>query len=245
MKDKVLGVIPARLASTRLERKMLVKINGKPLVWHTWQRALKAKLLDHVVIATDSEEIRDALLPFGADVMMTPKKVQTGSDRVAEAAKRFKKFTPTIVLNIQGDEPLIPPKAIDLTVALLKKNPQLPMSTVAAPIREAHELNDPSVVKVVMDANGRALYFSRSFIPYKREKTPYPVYEHFGIYGFRTNFLKKFVTFPRTPLEKTENLEQLRALENGYTIAVGVGRFDHVEVNTRAELEEVRRRLAK
>lgn len=245
MKDKVLGVIPARLGSTRLKRKMLADIGGKPLVWHTWKQALKAKTLDHVVIATDSFEIRDALLPFGADVIMTPKSMKTGSDRVAEAAKRFKKFTPTIVLNIQGDEPLIPPKAIDMTVALLTKNKTAVMSTVAAPIKEAHELNDPNIVKVALKRNakkmGWALYFSRSCIPFKREKTATPIYKHFGLYGYRANFLSRYVAMKRTPLELTENLEQLRVLENGYDIAVGIGNFEHVEVNIQEELESARR----
>ena len=243
MKDRVLGVIPARIGSTRLKRKMLADIGGKPLVWHTWKQALKARAVDHVVIATDSEEIRTALLPYGADVIMTSKNAKTGSDRVAEAAQRFKKFKPTIVLNIQGDEPLIPPKAIDMTVALLKKNKRAVMSTVAAPIREAHELNDPNIVKVALKKNGQALYFSRSCIPFKREKTGTPIYKHFGIYGYRANFLSKYAAMKRTPHELTENLEQLRALENGHDIEVGIGNFEHVEVNTREELETARRLL--
>lgn len=241
MKDKVLGVIPARLGSTRLKRKMLADIGGKPLVWHTWKQALKAKTLDHVVIATDSKEIRDALLPYGADIILTPKHLKTGSDRVAEAMRRFKIFKPTIVLNIQGDEPLIPPKAIDTVVTLLKKDRAVVMSTVAAPIKEAHELNDPNIVKVALKRNGSALYFSRSCIPFKREKTATPIYKHFGIYGYQANFLSKYISLKRTPLELTENLEQLRALENGFDISVGIGNFEHVEVNTQEELESARR----
>jgi 3-deoxy-manno-octulosonate cytidylyltransferase (CMP-KDO synthetase) len=241
MNDKVLGVIPARLGSTRLKRKMLADIDGKPLVWHTWKQALKAKLVDHVVVATDSNEIRDALLPYGADVIMTPKNIQTGSDRVAEAVKRFKKFRPTIVLNIQGDEPLIPPKAIDMTVTLLKNNKSAVMSTVAAPIKEAHELNDPNIVKVALKRDGNALYFSRSCIPFKREKTVTPIYKHFGLYGYRAKFLTLYVSMKRTPLELTENLEQLRVLENGFNVAVGIGNFEHVEVNTAQELEAAKR----
>ncbi|MBY0538896.1 3-deoxy-manno-octulosonate cytidylyltransferase [Patescibacteria group bacterium] len=241
MKDIVLGVIPARLGSTRLKRKMLADIGGKPLVWHTWKQALKAKSVDHVVIATDSKEIRDALLPYGADVIMTPKNIKTGSDRVAEAVKRFKKFKPTMVLNIQGDEPLVPPRAIDMVVTLLRKNKLNVMSTVAAPIKEAHELNDPNIVKVALKGDGNALYFSRSCIPFKREKTATPIYKHFGLYGYRTNFLSAYAQLKRTPLELTENLEQLRALENGYDIVVGIGNFEHVEVNTQEELESARR----
>lgn len=243
MKDKVLGVIPARIGSTRLKRKMLADIHGKPLVWHTWNQAKKAKRVTHVVVATDSTEIRDALLPYGVDVLMTPANIKTGSDRVAEAATRFTKFKPTIVLNIQGDEPMMPPRAIDLAIELLLKNPKALMSTVAAPITEGADLVNPSVVKVALNAKNEAMYFSRSCIPYKREKTSQKIYKHFGLYGFRTSFLKKFVALPRTPLEKTESLEQLRALEHGYPILVGIGKFEHLEVNTKNELESVRQML--
>jgi 3-deoxy-manno-octulosonate cytidylyltransferase (CMP-KDO synthetase) len=177
-----------------------------------------------VVIATDSKEIAETMRGYGADVVMTPTKLKTGSDRVAEAARRLQSFKPGIVLNIQGDEPMIPPRAIDLTVSLLLKNKKSVMSTVAAPIHHAEELNDPSVVKVALKKNGNALYFSRSCIPFKREKTSTPIYKHF---------------------ELTENLEQLRVLENGYEISVGVGSFEHVEVNTQQELDAVRRLIAK
>jgi 3-deoxy-manno-octulosonate cytidylyltransferase (CMP-KDO synthetase) len=245
MKDKVLGVIPARIGSTRLKRKMLADIHGKPLVWHTWNQARKAKKVTHVVVATDSLEIRDALLPYGVDVIMTPANIKTGSDRVAEAAKRFKKFKPTIVLNIQGDEPMMPPGAIDMAVGLLIQNPKAHMSTVAAPITTGVDLLNPGVVKVALNLKGEAMYFSRSCIPYKREKTSQKIYKHFGLYGFRTNFLKKYISLPRTSLEKTESLEQLRALEHGYPIRVGIGKFEHVEVNTKEELETVRRLIKK
>lgn len=242
---KVLGVIPARLNSTRLKRKMLADIHGRPLVWHTWMQAKKAKLLDLVVIATDSKEIANVMRSYGAEVIMTPKKLKTGSDRVAEAARLFKAFKPAIVLNIQGDEPMIPPRAIDMTVTILLQNKKSVMSTVAAPIKEARELNDPSVVKVALKKNKNALYFSRSCIPFKREKTATPVYKHFGIYGYRSTFLETFVSLERTPLELTENLEQLRALENGHDIAVGIGSFEHVEVNTQQELDAVRRLISR
>lgn len=242
---KVLGIIPARLNSTRLRRKMLADIHGKPLIWHTWMQAKKAKLLDRVVIATDSKEIAETMRGYGADVVMTPTKLKTGSDRVAEAARRLRSLKPGIVLNIQGDEPMIPPRAIDLTVSLLLKNKKSVMSTVAAPIHHAEELNDPSVVKVARKKNGNALYFSRSCIPFKREKTSTPIYKHFGIYGYRASFLPKFLSLKRTPLELTENLEQLRVLENDYEISVGVGSFEHVEVNTQQELDAVRRLIAK
>jgi len=242
---KVLAVIPARIGSTRLKRKMLADIHGKPLVWHTWTRAMQAKRVSHVIVATDSLEIRDALLPLGADIVMTPASIKTGSDRVAEAVRRFKRFTPDIVLNVQGDEPLIPPRAIDLAVEALLKDRSATMATVASPITKPKELNDPNVVKVALDRDHNALYFSRSVIPYKREKTSQKIYKHFGIYAFRTGFLKEYVDLPRTPLERTESLEQLRVLEHGFKIKVALGKFDHIEVNTKAELEEVRRILRK
>src|SRR3989344_1982746 len=198
MKEKVLAVIPARIGSTRLKRKMLADIHGKPLVWHTWNQARKAKRVNHVVVATGSKEIRDALLPYGVDVVMTPTATKTGSDRVAEAAERFKKFKPSIIVNIQGDEPMMPARAIDLAVELLIRNPKALMSTVAAPITSGTDLLDPNIVKVALNTKGEALYFSRSCIPYKREKTSQKIYKHFGLYGFRPNFLTKYLYHPRT-----------------------------------------------
>lgn len=244
-KPKVLGVIPARIGSTRLPRKMLADIHGKPLVWHTWNQARKASSLDALVIATDSKEIRDALLPLGAEVVMTSASIRTGTDRVAATAKKFKRFRPDIVLNIQGDEPMLPPVAVNDIVKLLIKNPREVMATVATRFKTAREINNPGQVKVVRDCRGRALYFSRSPIPYRRGKVMIEMLRHIGMYGFRFDFLKKFTKLPQTPLEKTERLEQLRALESGYSILVGFGMYERVEVNTSEELELVRRALRK
>lgn len=244
-KPKVLGVIPARLGSTRLKRKMLADINGKPLVWHTWHQATKAKNLDAVVVATDSIEIRDALAPHGAEVVMTSKAIKTGTDRVAAAAKKFKRFVPDIVLNIQGDEPMMPPSAINKTAELLIKNPEAMMSTVATHFKSKKDLPNPGFVKVVRDLSGKALYFSRAIIPYARSEVGVEMLWHIGLYGFRFSFLKMYTKLAQTPLEKTELLEQLRALENGYDILVGVGRYDRMEVNTPAELALVRKAMKK
>ena len=241
MKEKVLVVIPARLNSTRLPRKMLARIQDKPLVWHTWSKAKKAKLADHVVVATDSKEIQEALLPCGIDVVMTPASIKTGSDRVAYAARLFKKFTPTIIVNLQGDEPAMPPAAIDHTIRLLMEDKKAVMSTIATPTTSPQDFRNPGVVKVTLRLDGSALYFSRSCIPYKRAATAQKIYKHFGIYGFRAGFLQTYVSLPRAPLEKTESLEQLRALEHGYPIMVGIGRYTHVEVNTRQELAAARK----
>ena len=237
---KVLGVVPARLGSTRLNRKMLADIHGKPLVWHTWTGAKRAKLVDHVIVATDSKEIRDALLPYGADVMMTSSKINTGSDRVAAAAKMFRGFRPDIVVNLQGDQPMIPPAAIDPTIRLLLKDKKALMSTIATPMKE-HGFTNPGMVKVIRDLHGKAIYFSRSLIPYPREDAGVKVLWHFGIYAYRADFLQKYVKLKQTPLEKTELLEQLRVLENGYGIEVGVGNYYFEEVNTEEELELVRK----
>ncbi|MEX0910000.1 MAG: 3-deoxy-manno-octulosonate cytidylyltransferase [Candidatus Paceibacterota bacterium] len=243
-KEKILGVIPARLGSTRLKRKMLVDINGKPLIYHTWKQAKKAKMLDEVVVATDSKEIFDVVEDFGGKAIMTPKSIKTGSDRVAKTVERFKDFAPTIVINIQGDEPMMPPSAINKTAELLAKDKKALMSTVATPLKEKRDLDDPGVVKVVRDKEGYALYFSRSIIPYAR--TPYTAYlKHMGIYGYRPEFLKKYVSLKQTPLERAELLEQLRALENGVRIKVGVGKYDRAEVNTPEELAHVRKLMRK
>jgi 3-deoxy-manno-octulosonate cytidylyltransferase (CMP-KDO synthetase) len=245
-KTKVLGVIPARLNSTRLARKMLADINGKPLIWHTWNQARKAKLLDAVVVATDSVEIREALLKLGVtDVVMTSSKINTGSDRVAAAAKLFKKFKPDIVINIQGDQPMVPSRAIDQTVSVLLKNPKALVSTIATSLKNKDDFQNPGCVKVVLNKKGEALYFSRSLIPFPRENAGVKVLWHFGIYGYRANFLQQYVKMPQTPLEKTELLEQLRILENGYPISVGVGTYDFTEVNVAAELDIVRKLLKK
>lgn len=232
---RIYGIIPARLKSTRMPRKMLALIDGKPLVWHTWNQARKAKLLDRVVVATDSEEILHTLKPYGVDVVLTPRSLKTGTDRVAEAAKKIGAKKQDIVINIQGDEPMIPPTAIDLTARLLVNDPRAVMSTVGTPIKNKSECTSPSIVKVVTDTTGYALYFSRSLVPHSRVKTTSPVIKHLGIYGFRFAFLSTFTKLSQGALERTELLEQLRALEHGYRIKVGIGSFERVEVNTPEE----------
>lgn len=241
-KPKVLGVIPARLNSTRLPRKMLADINGKPLIWHTWDHARKAKNLDAVIVATDSNEIGDAMRAYGAEVMMTSAAIPTGSDRVAAAASKFKRFRPDIVVNIQGDQPMIPARAIDHTVSLLIKNSKALVSTIATTMPKKG-FDNPGMVKVIRNKSGQGIYFSRSLIPYPRADAGVAVLWHFGIYAYRTAFLKKYVTLAQTPLEKTELLEQLRVIENGYPIEVGVGDYYFEEVNVQSELNLVRKLL--
>ena len=238
---KILGVIPARLASMRLKEKLLLPINGKPLIYYTWRQALLAKSLDRVIIATDSEKIHAAAVAFGADVVMTSATALTGTDRVAEAAQAFTDFIPSIVVNIQGDEPLLPPAAIDACVDALLKNKDVSMSTTASPLSFL-EAGSPSVVKVVCDINGRALYFSRARIPHPRN--PHKGYlRHNGLYAFRRPFLVVYVGLPQTPLELIESLEQLRALENGYAIQVVVGEFVSIGVDILSDFKQVKKIL--
>ena len=245
-KKKVLGVLPARLNSTRLPGKMLLDMLGKPLIVRTYEQATQAKLLDAVVVATDSPEIKAAVEAHGGRVVMTSSKPSNGTERVAEAAKRFKDFVPDIVLNIQGDEPLMPPSAIDLTATLLLKNPKAPMSTVASPFVRKEDIGQPGLVKVVLDHEGYALYFSRAPIPYARTEVPASTYlNHLGLYGYTREFLARYVRLKPSALEEAELLEQLRALQNGYRIVVGIGSFERAEVNGRHEFEKALKLLAK
>lgn len=237
---KILGVIPARLRSTRLPHKMLVDIWGRPLIFYTWRQAKKSKFLDDLIIATDSKEIYDIAVLFGAKVMMTSPKHRCGTERVAEAVKKFKKFTPDIIANIQGDNPLISPKTIDALVKTLIQDKNALMSCAAARFKNEKDINEPSNVKVIVDKNKYAIYFSRSVIPYSRNS--YTEYlKNMGIFGFRREFLFKYIKLPQTPLELAESLEQLRALEHGYKIKVAVGDFDGFSVDVLKELALARK----
>jgi len=239
-KNKILGILPARLESTRLPGKMLLDMFGTPIIVWTWKQAKKASMLDEVVVATDSIEIKEVVESYGGKVIMTSKKPKTGTDRVAEAASLFKEFSPSIVLNIQGDEPLMPPAAIDMTAKLLVGEKRAVMSTVATPFKKESDVKNPGLVKVVCDKEGYALYFSRSVIPHTRE--PYKSYlNHLGIYGYKREFLSVYAKLNQTPLEKSELLEQLRALENGYKIKVGIGDFNRAEVNEPHEFKKALR----
>lgn len=236
---RILGVIPARLASTRMARKMLAEIQGKTLLEYTFHQVQKAKTLDAIVIATDSKEIADVATAFGATVLMTDTKINSGSDRVAAAASLFTGFTPDIVVNIQGDEPLMPPLAIDDCVRGLIDDTDAVVSTPATLFPAGQAIDSPNFVKVVLDKNSHALYFSRSVIPFPRD--PYNTYlKHLGLYAFRSDFLYKYVSLSQTPLELAEKLEQLRILERGYTIKVVVGSYPTLEVNTPEEFEGVK-----
>ncbi|MEM1296434.1 MAG: 3-deoxy-manno-octulosonate cytidylyltransferase [Verrucomicrobiota bacterium] len=222
IKRNVLGVIPARWGSTRFPGKILHPIAGKPLVQHVWERCLSCSQLSDLVIATDDDRIFQAVEGFGAKVCMTSPEHPSGTDRIAEVAREFPDHA--AIVNIQGDEPLIDPHLIDELAQLLKKSPDLEMVTAANPIDDPELIEDPNVVKVVLDSRHHALYFSRSPLPYVRNSAVdgYTAYRHKGIYGYQRDFVLQFVEWPPSLLEQTEGLEQLRALENGARIQVAI-----------------------
>jgi len=234
---KVIAVIPARYDSTRFAGKVLAKDTGKYLIQHTYERACMAKTPEKVIIATDSEKVVAAAAEFGAECVMTSPDHQSGTDRIAEAVAEM---DAEIVVNLQGDEPEIDPANIDYLARLLMDNPDYPMATLSAEFQTAEQVADPNIVKVIVgghdggtrdegggtrDEIGRAIYFSRSVIPYDRDAAGVgslgQYLRHLGIYAYRKDFLLKITSLPQTPLEKTEKLEQLRAIENGYSILVG------------------------
>jgi len=231
-------IIPARYASSRLPGKPLVEIAGKPLIQHVYERAAGARGILAAVVATDDERIRDAVLRFGGKVVMTSPGHATGTDRVAEAAEAF---DADVVVNVQGDEPLIPPEVVEVVAATLKPGEPAPMASAMTRVRALAERDAASVVKVVVDRQGYALYFSRYPIPYVREAgVMYMPYKHLGIYAYRKEFLNQFTLLPQTPLERLECLEQLRALEHGYRIRMTEVDYDPVSVDTPEDLAHVR-----
>lgn len=241
---KIIGVIPARYKSTRLEGKPLADIHGKPMIQYVYEAARKAQTLDSVIIATDDERVSEAVRRFGGAFMMTNPGHSCGTDRVAEVAAAS---DAAIIVNIQGDEPLMDPRMIDECVAALRDNAEAGMSTVIKKIGEA-AYRDPAVVKVVRDTRGRALYFSRSLIPFPRHRTEdFEVFEHLGLYAYTRDCLVRFSQLAPTPLEKIEGLEQLRALENGIAIQTVETRCqgELVSIDTPEDLRRVREILAK
>jgi 3-deoxy-manno-octulosonate cytidylyltransferase (CMP-KDO synthetase) len=232
-------VIPARYASTRLPGKPLAQIAGKPLIQWVYERASTSALKDDILIATDEVRIRDAALAFGASVVMTSADCASGTDRVYEAIKAR---DADIIINLQGDEPLIRGDMIDALFSVLEGE-SLDMATLCVPLSEKSELESPHTVKVVLDQKGFALYFSRSPIPFAQKRTSAAAYKHVGIYGFSRSFVERFVSLPRGRLEETESLEQLRALEAGYRIKVLIVDYDGISVDTPEDLERARLRV--
>jgi 3-deoxy-manno-octulosonate cytidylyltransferase (CMP-KDO synthetase) len=241
---RVVAVIPARYGSQRLPAKPLADICGKPMVQHVYERAAKATLVDTVLVATDDERIASVVRRFGGNVVMTPESLQTGTDRIAFVADSLPDAD--IVVNVQGDEPVMESAMIDEAVAPLVQDSSILVGTLVREIESDAELTNPGIVKVVLDNEGNGMYFSRSPVPFGRDLQQsewlkhHTYYKHIGLYVFRRGFLGAFTDLAQTPLEKAEKLEQLRILGNGYKIRCTVTSFDSVPVDTQEDLDRVR-----
>lgn len=249
-KPSITAIIPARYGSTRLAAKPLVDLCGKPMIQHVYERTKQSGLVDSVVVATDHQEIADCVTKFGGKSIMTPPEIPSGSDRIAYAAGKLPQAD--IIVNVQGDEPLISPKMIDQAIAPLLENDSIQVSTLAKKITDANEVVNPNVVKVVLDVDGNALYFSRSTIPFIRDHKDaagwislHQYYKHFGIYVYRHDILMRFAGWKESSLEHAERLEQLRLLENGCRIHVTLTEFDTVPIDTDADVIRVKDILRK
>ena len=247
---KATAIIPARYGSTRFPGKPLALINGLPMIQHVCQRVSRATTVDRVIVATDDERIVAAVAAFGGEVMLTRTDHPTGTDRLAEVAAHIDS---ELIVNVQGDEPLIDPRMVDQAVAPLVENPQIQMGTLASAIDDIDDFHNPNVVKVVKQQGGLALYFSRAPIPWPRDLTPDQLAEelprlgvlrHIGLYVYRRQLLLDYPSWPKTPLETLENLEQLRALERGIGLYVAETEFSCHGVDTPADLKRVEALLA-
>jgi 3-deoxy-manno-octulosonate cytidylyltransferase (CMP-KDO synthetase) len=234
----IIGVIPARYGSTRLPAKSLAMIHGKPMIQHVYERCLKSRLLNEVLVATDDKRIFDSVNNFGGNVVMTSKAHKSGTDRIGEAVKNIKS---DIVVNIQGDEPMIDPRNIDKAIEPLIINRTINVSTLCFKISDKKEINNPNVVKVVFDSNNNALYFSRSTIPFNRDNSKTNYFKHIGLYVYRKDYLIKLIKMKPSKLEFTEKLEQLRVLESGEKIKVIETKTDSHSVDTLADLRKIRK----
>lgn len=237
---EAVGIIPARYGSTRFEGKLLADFCGKPVIQHTWENAKKSKSIDDLIVATDDKRIYNVAKGFGANVVYTSIAHKSGSDRLTEVAASI---DAKIIVNIQADEPLLVPSMIDDVAGAILKDKTLVMATLCHKISNAAQIQDPNVVKVVFDRFGLALYFSRSPIPYERMGSDDKLqvidyYKHIGIYAYAKDFLFTFKSLPQSRLEKTEKLEQLRVLENGYRIKVIETKFDTIGIDTPEDLEK-------
>jgi 3-deoxy-manno-octulosonate cytidylyltransferase (CMP-KDO synthetase) len=242
--NKAVGIIPARWRSTRFPGKPLHLIANKPLLKHVWEVCRRAKKLDAVIIATDDMRIAKAAFDWGAEVAMTSPRHQSGTDRVAEVARKARQFD--LIINIQGDEPLTEPALLDRFVETLRSDRKIDIVTAAHPFENTAEASSPHQVKVIVDLDGSALYFSRYAIPFLRNRSvPIKYLRHQGIYGFRRKALLDFVRWKPTPLERAESLEQLRALENGVKVHVLVMNHGSPGVDTPADAKALEQKLAR
>lgn len=236
---KIIGVIPARYGSTRLEVKVLADLLGKPVIQHVWEGAKKSRLLNELIIACDDERVRKRAQDFGAEVIMTSPAHSSGTDRIIEAVSSL---DVDIVINIQGDEPLVHHTMIDDLARLMLDDKTCVMGTVVKPLDNSKDLEDPNIVKAVLNKERYALYFSRSAIPYNRSKMELKdigYYKHLGLYAYQKEFLLNFKHLPYSRLEKAEQLEQLRALEAGYKIKTVETKFETIAVDTQEDLKKV------
>jgi 3-deoxy-manno-octulosonate cytidylyltransferase (CMP-KDO synthetase) len=241
--NKAVGIIPARWSSTRFPGKPLHVIAGKTLLQRVWERCKKAKSLDAVIVATDDMRIAEAAFNWGADVALTSASHRSGTDRIAEVARKAKQFA--FIINIQGDEPLIEPRLIDKIVKKLRSNPAIQIVTAAHPFESAEDARSPHQVKVVADLDGNALYFSRAPIPFQEKEGRSLSLRHQGIYGFRRSALLQFVNWKPSPLERAESLEQLRALENGVKVHVLITAKGSPGIDTPADAKALEQKLAR
>ena len=238
--DRVAVVIPSRYGATRLPGKPLAEINGRPMIWHVWDKAVRAKIPARVVVATDDERIASAVRGFGGIAVMTSPDCASGTDRAAQAARDMEE---EIIINLQGDEPLMDPSVIDAVSSPFFSDRDVLMSTAALPGNDPVEFARPSVVKVVVDDKGDALYFSRAPIPHYRDAGTGAYRKHLGIYGYRREFLFRVAALAPSALEEAERLEQLRVLQAGYRIRVVDVTCDSVGVDTPEDLKAVKERL--
>lgn len=240
---KALGVIPARLGSTRLSEKILRPIASKPMIQHVWERAKQAKKLADVVVACDDERIQKCVTSFGGRALMTQKDHPNGTSRIAEVIGHF---AHEIVINVQGDQPLVDPKALDEMVARFEESPSIEVLTLAVRMTDEAVYKNPNIVKVICDQDGDALYFSRAAIPFfqRKQNCAFSFLKHLGVYGYRREFLLKFVVWEPGILENIEKLEQLRILERGRFIRVIETNYDFLSVDTEEDLREVEKRLS-
>jgi 3-deoxy-manno-octulosonate cytidylyltransferase (CMP-KDO synthetase) len=239
----VIGIIPARFSSTRFEGKVLADILGKPMIQHVWERAKEALLLDDLIIACDDERVAKVAKEFGAKVVFTAKAHTSGTDRICEV---INPLDVKVVINIQADEPLIHPTMIDGVARILLEERSIAMATIMRKIEDPKLINDPNVVKVVVDRNNFALYFSRSTIPYHLQDSEVKVpvyYKHIGLYGYTKDFLFIYKNLPLSNLERIERLEQLRVLEAGYRIKVIETKYDTIGVDAPSDLSKVKQYL--
>ena len=240
---RVIAVIPARYASQRLPGKPLIDLLGKPMIQRVYDQVRQAGLPSQVIVATDDERIASVVKGFGGDVVMTSPSIKSGSDRVAAVAREV---PGDIFINVQGDEPLIAPEMIDEAVRVIADDTTAVVGTLVKKIESTEELFNPSIVKVVISETGTALYFSRSAIPFLRDVNDqskwlqhHTFYKHIGMYVFRKDFLRSYSSVPESILERAERLEQLRILEHGYAMKVGVTRFESVPIDTQEDVRRV------